>query len=708
MAAVRELLQNALDAVKEQIARERLQQDNPQSPSWERKLGELHKVTLSVIQEEDGLWLVCADNGVGMTRRIIERHLLVSGASALPETYQLEREAHAHGFAIQRSGQFGLGVLSYFMIADRMAIATRRSDLAGGDPDNSAWRFETEGVGSFGQLAKTSRRITGTEVRLRIKPAFIDGLKERLFVYLKQTLAYLPCVFELSWLGEIHTVLGPGWYQHHSDLKALFLQGFRRQNSYLDDEALIPADEVRMRDEDDARWTAARAIARERMRFTKPVERDLPDGLGRYRVHICYFDLDGGVSLAFLDITHSRGKLLSGPAQIVVGSSKTLHSWNGFRLAAHPRRAEPSPEIHLREWARIPGQVPVVIEIDWTQAGRISVDRTRLELDDANPKAVGITIRDTIKSIAEDLLMQNASSKYASLNRSVLYRSLNERWLQPAGFWTAMPYSDPEVGDFRWDRLQFPAVELTPGAWYRHLRQKVIWNGGRIKFFYPLKEPGYTKYLSSLLGLPCDRIVMASGRWGLRVVFLWEKEPSVDPGKPRWLTSFPIEWRSVPLVTAKERHFWNRNNSLIKNTTPEDVRWAEEHGVKNISSIADDLLRAPSRAAAWALANLGRPKRFWNGIRDQLPPFFSSLIEILMGLNNSDGPSKQIYAMIYDQRFLGSFEVVALSRGGLVITESYQVKFGHTPAFGLPPRGEWWIDVTPKAVQRAEDFLADV
>jgi HSP90 family molecular chaperone len=91
LIAVRELLQNAVDAVREQIAYERLGQDNPGDRSLADQLGSLHKVTLTFAPDVDGYWLTCTDDGVGMTKEIVERHLLVSGSSGRPWRFLLWR-----------------------------------------------------------------------------------------------------------------------------------------------------------------------------------------------------------------------------------------------------------------------------------------------------------------------------------------------------------------------------------------------------------------------------------------------------------------------------------------------------------------------------------------------------------------------------------------------------------------------------------------
>ena len=368
MVAIRELLQNAFDAVKEQVARERLQKDDPADPAWEQKLGDMHKVRLSVVEDEGGLWLVCDDDGVGMTRSIIEKHLLVSGAQPLPEIHKLEREAAAHGFSIDRSAKFGIGVLSYFMLADRLVITTRRSDLAGGDPDNAGWRFETEGLGWFGQLTKATRP-SGTQVRLRLEPKLakdLQGLKNRLTAYLVEIVSYVPCEFQLDWLGNLAFTLKQGWTRRQSDTHPAYLSHLEADRRH-DESLLLPTNEARRREEEGIRSEELKRTAKEHIRLTTAIEGSLPSGKGRYRLQLCYFALDGGASFAFLDLVNSNGKLLPRSAHLAVPNSVLLNSWNGFRIKSQFAVSD--------EAVRRTLQIPLMFEIDLTGAGDISVDR---------------------------------------------------------------------------------------------------------------------------------------------------------------------------------------------------------------------------------------------------------------------------------------------------------------------------------------------
>ena len=95
IAAVRELVQNAFDTVKEQIARERLRQPGPEREEWELDLGKQHCVTLRIENTDQRWWLICEDDGAGMSREIIERHLLVSGTARRQDVIELERRCKA-------------------------------------------------------------------------------------------------------------------------------------------------------------------------------------------------------------------------------------------------------------------------------------------------------------------------------------------------------------------------------------------------------------------------------------------------------------------------------------------------------------------------------------------------------------------------------------------------------------------------------------
>ncbi|MFY9820772.1 MAG: hypothetical protein WAM82_05285 [Thermoanaerobaculia bacterium] len=150
LTAVRELLQNAFDAVKEQIALERLEGD-PTDSTRVDAITKLHVVELRFEEREGRSWLLCTDSGVGMTRAIIEKYLLVSGSSRRHDILALERRCEAVGFNLGRTGQFGIGVLSFFMLADDVEIRTRRSPVRG-DAETHGWWFQTElGSGSWWQ-----------------------------------------------------------------------------------------------------------------------------------------------------------------------------------------------------------------------------------------------------------------------------------------------------------------------------------------------------------------------------------------------------------------------------------------------------------------------------------------------------------------------------------------------------------------------------
>jgi len=203
LAAVRELLQNAFDAVREKIALRRLQltdAENPADPAWEEKLGNEERVTLRLERRNDGhLYLICTDTGTGMTRDIIRDQLLVSGRPPGSRHKDLERRCQAKGFTMGRTARFGIGCLSYFMLADEVTIETRRWQECGDAAENCTWQFRTTGTGEFGELKKLPWKagdVAGTTVVWRIrKEAALpeEQLEKALGEYLEEKLAHSPC-----------------------------------------------------------------------------------------------------------------------------------------------------------------------------------------------------------------------------------------------------------------------------------------------------------------------------------------------------------------------------------------------------------------------------------------------------------------------------------------------------------------------------------
>lgn len=115
-ACLRELYQNAMDACKCKIYRERI---NGIEFKGRIEFG-LHK-------ENDKTFLYCLDNGIGMSERIIEKYLLIIGNSYYNSSDFFREQALSNSEFVPIS-QFGIGILSCFMIADRIEIITKEND----------------------------------------------------------------------------------------------------------------------------------------------------------------------------------------------------------------------------------------------------------------------------------------------------------------------------------------------------------------------------------------------------------------------------------------------------------------------------------------------------------------------------------------------------------------------------------------------------
>jgi hypothetical protein len=162
--AIRELYQNALDALRYRGARlTYLRQAKGIADSWQGRIAFRQDITA------DGReYIECEDNGIGMGHRELSECFAKAGKrfSTLPEFVEeriqwLQCDPPIH---IYPNSQFGVGVFSYFMLADEIEIETCRLDRDG-KPDQ---RIEVE-ISSGGSLFRVKSLGPGNDSGTRIR-----------------------------------------------------------------------------------------------------------------------------------------------------------------------------------------------------------------------------------------------------------------------------------------------------------------------------------------------------------------------------------------------------------------------------------------------------------------------------------------------------------------------------------------------------------
>ncbi|MFG1922391.1 caspase family protein [Cryptosporangium sp. NPDC048952] len=193
--AIRELYQNALDACRYRRVRLRaVELETGRTPIWTGRI----RVTQGRDPESGREYIECCDNGVGMSFEALQQvfasagERFVHGASFRAE--QVHWQELSPDLRLIPNSQFGVGVFSYFMLADEIVLTTREVDTRG----IPAGRASQVHVASSGSLLRIvpydgpDLDTGGTIVRL-----FLSG-EDRVSVL--QTLRHLVwvCEFALS------------------------------------------------------------------------------------------------------------------------------------------------------------------------------------------------------------------------------------------------------------------------------------------------------------------------------------------------------------------------------------------------------------------------------------------------------------------------------------------------------------------------------
>lgn len=188
---VRELYQNALDACRYRQARiAYLERTGRPASAWDGRI-----TFTQGIDREGRAYLECADNGIGMGQRELQAVFSQAGTRFVDAPEFLEEQSRWEALdppiRLFPNSRFGIGVLSYFMLADEISIATRRFDRDGGA--GTALRVSIAGPGNLFRIQpSTEPSAPGTVVRLYLRP---DA----------EPLSCLDLLRRLLWVAEFHT-----------------------------------------------------------------------------------------------------------------------------------------------------------------------------------------------------------------------------------------------------------------------------------------------------------------------------------------------------------------------------------------------------------------------------------------------------------------------------------------------------------------------
>lgn len=152
---LRELVSNASDAC------DKLRYEAIANPAL---LGEGDALKIRIIPNKTGGTLTIADNGIGMERQELIDHLGTIARSGTKAFVSKLKEAK-DGLGL--IGQFGVGFYSAFMVADKIAVVSRRAG------ESDVWTWTSSGGSGF-EIARASdeeaaRVARGTEIVLHLK-----------------------------------------------------------------------------------------------------------------------------------------------------------------------------------------------------------------------------------------------------------------------------------------------------------------------------------------------------------------------------------------------------------------------------------------------------------------------------------------------------------------------------------------------------------
>lgn len=476
LLAIRELIQNAFDANKVQIAY-RIFKDNLNNEQQFNSLKQLFNVDLNVTKEGEDIWLICSDNGVGMDKDIIKKCFLVSGSQRRRELLELERKCKSIGYDLELTGRFGIGVMSYFMLADKMIITTKKS-FESGNLEQNGWEFEINGLADFGELRKVDTVTNGTNIKLRIKKELVAQFENEniLCEFLKQALARIPCNFKYNYFNSNKIEYLPGWCKDKTHFENYVLDSFNRAcRQTITNKEYISHEEIERMEKSNKRLLEMTNRFTQSLNFLE-CEGKLSENNGYFRLHIPYFKNFRGDSFSFFfeenNVSTYLLKINDGFLYKPVGNIKYT-SWKGMSVT-------------IAYSNKIPTDIGF-IELDLINNSSSQISVSRLDLTSINYpnilREIEAKIRELI-SINKNGFTDSCYSFYNYLQAPFIGLSNNVNW--------SLNYLPKEntLDKIEVNEVHFPILFDITHYWDSSDKY-TTYNSNEIFRFHDLKECGY-------------------------------------------------------------------------------------------------------------------------------------------------------------------------------------------------------------------------
>jgi len=157
--AVRELVANSVDAVRELRAYLRRRGESTEGVMFDRALTDCD-VYAEYVETDDGDRFIVTDRGIGMTTEVIKEFFLKAGASFREsDAWRLEFGSDNQALEVVRTGRFGVGAFAAFLFGNRLKVRTRHV------ADDEGYEFS----GSIDDEHLEVRRIPGCPVGTRVE-----------------------------------------------------------------------------------------------------------------------------------------------------------------------------------------------------------------------------------------------------------------------------------------------------------------------------------------------------------------------------------------------------------------------------------------------------------------------------------------------------------------------------------------------------------